>query len=252
MACNNGCNDGCFDESIELQVGPTGATGAAGATGADGSSAYEVAVDNGFVGNEETWLRSLNGVSILYQSTAINSPATISNVYSDAISNISIPANTIGTVGDMLRLEILVQNDHILDNATIGTDVSFSMKITFDGDTVFDDVIGYSNFNTYVRTGSKIILDLVVSATDTLIPRTTEVIAGWGSRSAQVFTLNPLIAAVSYSAINTLNSSGTEISTITPALDTTNLIDVQLKNSDNAATSIASITSITIYKYLKS
>lgn len=51
-------------------AGPAGATGAAGAegpagpagsAGADGESAYDVAVDNGFVGTESQWLASLVG-----------------------------------------------------------------------------------------------------------------------------------------------------------------------------------------------
>lgn len=48
-------------------TGPAGAAGAegpagpAGATGADGESAYDVAVDNGFVGTESQWLASLVG-----------------------------------------------------------------------------------------------------------------------------------------------------------------------------------------------
>lgn len=41
--------------------GQDGDDGATGATGADGASAYEVAVANGFVGTEATWLLSLKG-----------------------------------------------------------------------------------------------------------------------------------------------------------------------------------------------
>lgn len=41
--------------------GPPGSTGATGSTGADGLSAYEIAVDNGFVGTESEWLASLIG-----------------------------------------------------------------------------------------------------------------------------------------------------------------------------------------------
>ena len=40
---------------------PEGAQGNAGAAGADGDSAFEIAVDNGFVGNEADWLASLVG-----------------------------------------------------------------------------------------------------------------------------------------------------------------------------------------------
>lgn len=42
-------------------AGADGADGAPGADGADGASAYEVAVANGFVGNEAAWLASLVG-----------------------------------------------------------------------------------------------------------------------------------------------------------------------------------------------
>jgi len=41
--------------------GADGANGTDGADGTDGKSAYEVAVDNGFVGDEAAWLASLKG-----------------------------------------------------------------------------------------------------------------------------------------------------------------------------------------------
>ena len=55
-------------ETINLGVpgvpgspGPAGADGQDGVPGADGQSAYEVAVDNGFMGTEEEWLAGLEG-----------------------------------------------------------------------------------------------------------------------------------------------------------------------------------------------
>jgi hypothetical protein len=42
-------------------AGPPGEDGAPGADGADGDSAYQVAVNNGFVGTEAAWLASLVG-----------------------------------------------------------------------------------------------------------------------------------------------------------------------------------------------
>ena len=42
-------------------VGPAGADGSDGADGADGDSAYQVAVSEGFVGDEAAWLASLVG-----------------------------------------------------------------------------------------------------------------------------------------------------------------------------------------------
>ena len=43
--------------------GPQGPQGPTGATGADGRSAYQVAVDNGFVGTQAEWLESLQGAN---------------------------------------------------------------------------------------------------------------------------------------------------------------------------------------------
>lgn len=42
-------------------AGDTGPAGATGAAGADGASAYEIALDNGFIGTEAEWLDSLVG-----------------------------------------------------------------------------------------------------------------------------------------------------------------------------------------------
>lgn len=46
---------------LKGEQGKSGGQGDKGDTGADGKSAYEVAVDNGFVGTEEEWLESLKG-----------------------------------------------------------------------------------------------------------------------------------------------------------------------------------------------
>ena len=46
---------------VNPQSGPKGDDGEQGAPGDDGRSAYQVAVDNGFVGTEAEWLDSLNG-----------------------------------------------------------------------------------------------------------------------------------------------------------------------------------------------
>lgn len=51
MSCNCSTNCNCENSSI-LPIGPTGATGL---------SAYEIAVEEGFVGNEAAWLASLVG-----------------------------------------------------------------------------------------------------------------------------------------------------------------------------------------------
>lgn len=47
--------------TITLRNGTNGLNGTNGQNGADGKSAYEIAVDNGFVGTETEWLESLKG-----------------------------------------------------------------------------------------------------------------------------------------------------------------------------------------------
>lgn len=53
-------NDKAMQALVKGSVGGNGG-GADGADGADGLSAYEIAVQNGFVGDEEAWLSSLKG-----------------------------------------------------------------------------------------------------------------------------------------------------------------------------------------------
>ena len=48
-------------QGIQGPVGPIGATGLQGPVGIDGPSAYQVAVDGGFIGTESQWLTSLVG-----------------------------------------------------------------------------------------------------------------------------------------------------------------------------------------------
>jgi len=50
-----------YKGSILGPQGDAGPRGAEGDAGTDGKSAYEVAVDNGFVGDETAWLASLKG-----------------------------------------------------------------------------------------------------------------------------------------------------------------------------------------------
>lgn len=61
------------------ETGATGATGQTGATGADGKSAYQVAVDNGFSGNEAAWLASLVGPTGATGSYTAGTGISISN-----------------------------------------------------------------------------------------------------------------------------------------------------------------------------
>ena len=82
-------------EVSEGQRGPKGDTGAtgpagaastvpgpAGADGADGLSAYQVAVNNGFVGTESAWLASLEGAQGPKGDTGDQGPAGIAEDFS--------------------------------------------------------------------------------------------------------------------------------------------------------------------------
>ena len=48
-------------QGIQGEQGPKGDKGDTGDKGTDGKSAYQIAVDNGYVGNESTWVASLKG-----------------------------------------------------------------------------------------------------------------------------------------------------------------------------------------------
>lgn len=62
-------------EGPQGDQGPAGPAGPAGADGADGDSAYQVAVDNGFVGTEAEWLASLVGPQGPAGAQGIQGPA---------------------------------------------------------------------------------------------------------------------------------------------------------------------------------
>lgn len=58
--------------NITLNSSPiavTGPKGDNGDAGLDGLSAYQIAVNNGFIGTEQEWLDSLTGVALQWGST---------------------------------------------------------------------------------------------------------------------------------------------------------------------------------------
>lgn len=89
-------------------TGDTGPQGADGFIGVDGLSAYEVAVENGFVGTEEEWLEYLRqgpAGTIDVGTVATGEPGTnviVSNVGTDiaAILDFTIPRGDKGETGD--------------------------------------------------------------------------------------------------------------------------------------------------------
>ena len=71
--------------TLTLQI-PKGISGADGLDGADGISAYQVAVDNGFVGTQVEWIASLHGLSGASGVNGTNGTNGIS-AYQVAVSN---------------------------------------------------------------------------------------------------------------------------------------------------------------------
>jgi NADH:ubiquinone oxidoreductase subunit F (NADH-binding) len=71
--------------------GPQGDTGNTGATGPEGPSAYDVAVTNGFVGDETAWLASLegaDGTNATGELNTIDSVTTGEPTGSDVVLNV--------------------------------------------------------------------------------------------------------------------------------------------------------------------
>jgi hypothetical protein len=124
--------------AIGAGVSPAGIEGATGATGATGTTAISVLdVDSDYVTNTTT-------------------SAGYASVKTTAIAD-----GTIGTVDDFLRVEMDVIGD------STATSVSYSVKVEFDGNIMFEatGIINGSGSNAMT-----IAIDLIVTATDTIIP----------------------------------------------------------------------------------
>lgn len=233
MSNCGGCNDGCFDESVELQVGPAGATGATGATGAAGG--------DGDAG--------LNGTSILFQNISVSSPTTIGLGYTPIVfSNapITVSANTLLNVGDMLRLEVVFQVDTEYTSASVPVATSFVAQILFAGSQVWEGNIGTGLFSD-LNNGRVLILDLIVTATNTLSSRVNKSHGIIGHRTNKVASI--LKGYDSQFATPARDASNAQISPITPTLTNSNAITIEVKNNTGDAAHIASVTSILVTKY---
>ena len=140
--------------------GPIGNTGGAGAAGAPGAAGAD-------------------GVAVLYESTAINSPSTIGNSFTDAV-DIAIAANTIETVGDVIRMEFVVMNDIDFTNPAISLTTEFDVDVQFDGNEMMGYKFGIANSDMQ-ECGAIVSLDLVVTASNTITPRLNiiELISGF-------------------------------------------------------------------------
>lgn len=165
MACT-GCNDGCFDESVQLQMGPSGQDGD---DGTDGLSAYEIAVAEGFVGDEAAWLLSLvgatgagtDGTTVL--EVDFTEYEIDQNTFAAVTKSFAIPADTWETVDDIVELEALF----VSDNTSSG---NYQVRLEVDSNLVsiipiLNDVYISQDINFI-----KLRVQLALSAAGTIIP----------------------------------------------------------------------------------
>ena len=83
--------------------------------GIDGKSAYEIAVDNGFVGTEEEWLASLEGSALASaepESCAV-CHASVENIHAaTGVETVSVTSQTIDGAGDLVvSFNVAVDNN---------------------------------------------------------------------------------------------------------------------------------------------
>ncbi len=221
-----------------LPTGPAGADGADGADGSDGATGA-------------TGAAGADGTSVLYQSLAINSPTTISSTFSDAV-NEEIDAGTLVTVGDTLRVEFIVMNENEWTLPTIAATTTFSVQVLFGTSQMLEYEVGIADANE-MKCGATVILDLIVTATNTITPRLNELSHLWGARGIQWYAKvdSATIHMGTVGMSPAPDTAGAHISPASVTLTSAQDLQIQLKNSDNLSTSLASVTSITVTKLSK-
>ena len=260
---------GCGCNTITLPVGPAGANGTNGTNGNGISTIAWTSNSNGdpqgTEGTTDTYTITYtdattstfvitNGADgldgmIMFQNTSVSSPVTIGNAYTDVVfSNapITIPANTLVNVGDMLRIEIAFQNDV----ADISSYVGFLAQIKFAGSQVLERTVGSKNTSDLFN-GATFSFDLIVTATNTLSSRVNSAVPTLGDRALQYSFSTVSGGLNSLMSVPAFNASGTAISPTTPTLTNSNAITVQLKNTSGVSTDLASVTSILVTRFRK-
>ena len=114
--------------------GSTGATGPQGTTGATGYSAYEIAVQHGFVGTEQQWLDS-----IVYTTREINGHALSSDVdlvasdIATADSDPSRPTSSVKNTQDAINLLYSHLNSGVVNGGVISINANTTKFNVSDG-----------------------------------------------------------------------------------------------------------------------
>ena len=136
--------------------GPAGPAGADGSDGSDGDSAYQVAVNNGFVGTEEQWLESLVGPQGIQGETG---PAGADGA--DGTNGVGVPTG--GTTEQILsKIDGTDYNTHWVDKPSSGattldglSDVTITTPST--GQVIKYNGSGWINDTDATGSGSPII-----------------------------------------------------------------------------------------------
>tara|TARA_R110001632_G_scaffold4928_1_gene20275 strand:- start:1371 stop:2282 length:912 start_codon:yes stop_codon:yes gene_type:complete len=192
--------------AIGKGVSPAGIEGAAGAAGATGGNGiFVLDVDHDYATNTKN-----------------------ANAYSSTKTT-PIPASTIGAIDDIIRIEMDVIGDET-------EDIIYGVKVEFDGNIMLE-------LDGYLYGGRlpaiKLTIDLIVTATNTIIPYVTAAFYKSGFRTYQsLFLVNNEVSFYdpSSSASITLNSGTKNIITYLKASGSGNNV---------------SITSYKVYKLLK-
>ena len=111
------CNCGCDDDKFSRITGWGTILGLNGTDGDDGSSAYQIAVLNGFVGTQAQWLASLVGATGANGTPLIDNNITVDSVHTGAYATLKsylLPINTLTNNGDALEINASIVANGIL------------------------------------------------------------------------------------------------------------------------------------------
>jgi len=130
-------------------TGATGSTGPAGVDGDDGLSAYQIALNNGFVGSEAAWLLSLKGdPGVDGTDGADGAPGTTGDTG-------PAPSFTLATLALPNGRGVFEHTQTITDATVVGTDkIMVSLAATVDSDENAGETVPLESLYAVAGTGS--------------------------------------------------------------------------------------------------
>ena len=130
-----------------------GVPGEPGKPGKDGESAYEIAVDHGFIGSEDDWLKSLHGKDGT-SSSGSGEPGTSIKIDKSNTETVKAPSQ----YTDGLFYEVKSLKKVLPDEKVTGTYVLLSTKTAKQGDTTYciqsAETLDSNHHYTWYRSGS--------------------------------------------------------------------------------------------------